>query len=115
MTITSKTFDLDTIPKEREVVIPIQVVFKANMLSDSTLDNLKTCVVVRGCIQQKYCILSDMHTWVATAGFKILRRFLAEAAKRGRKVRQFDFIATFFQGKIQGRLLNLASVSGSTQ
>ena len=46
--ITSKTFDLDTIPKEEEVVIPIQVVFKANILSDSMLDKLKTRVVVRG-------------------------------------------------------------------
>ena len=61
--ITSETFDLDFIPREGEVVIPIQVVFKAKMFSDGTLDKLKTPVVVTGDIQQKYGVLSDIHTW----------------------------------------------------
>ena len=102
--IENETFDLDAIPRKDELAIPIQVVFKAKIDSAGELDKLKARVVVRGDIQQKYGVLSNLITWIATAGFKMLRRFLAEAEKRGKRVKQLDFIAAFCQGKMQGRL-----------
>ena len=49
-------------------------------------------------------MLSEICTWVATDRFKILQRFLEEAAKLGKRVLQLDFITSFYQGKIQVRL-----------
>ena len=59
---------------------------------------------MRGDIQKRSVALSHLTTWVATAGFKTLRRFLAEAAKRGKVLKQLDFIAAFCRRKMRGRL-----------
>ena len=102
--IIKDTFDLEAIPREGESIIPVRVMYKVKILSTGEIDKLKARIVVRGDIQQRYGVLSKIHTWVTTAGFKILHRLLAEAAKRGKRVRQLDFIAAFCQGKMQGRL-----------
>ena len=90
--------------REGESIIPIQVIYKVKILSTGELEKLKARIVVRGDIQQRYGVLSKIHTWIATSGFKILQCVLAEVAKRGNRVRQLDFIAAFCQGKMQGRL-----------
>ena len=93
---------MEAILKEGESIIPMQIIFKVKILSTGELDKLKARIVVRGDIQQRYGVLSEIYTWVVTSGFKMLQRFLAEVAKQGKRVRQLEFTAALSQVKIQG-------------
>jgi len=50
--VDNNTFVLDT-PKKGESITPIMETFKVKILSDGSLDKLKTRIVVRGDLQSK--------------------------------------------------------------
>ena len=79
---------------------PCMDVLKAKIWFDGSLDKLKLRIVVRGDIQNKELVGDN---WSPTASVRTLKYFLTDAAKHKARVRQFDFIETFFQAKVKNR------------
>jgi hypothetical protein len=75
--------------------------FKVKILSDGSLDKLKTRIVVRGDLQSK--TLSE-DKWSPTASFWALKMFLAHASRIKSRVRQLDFVGAFLQSKTRSRV-----------
>ena len=75
--INNQTFLIED-PKDGESVTPCMDVYKANIQSNGSLDNLKLRIVVRGDLQNKE-MAGD--TWSPTASMRTLNYFLADAAK----------------------------------
>jgi hypothetical protein len=98
--IDAKTFAKDTMnPGEKST--PVREIFKVKIQSNSSLDKLKTRIVVRGDLQDK-SISEDK--WSPTASFRSLKMFLAHASCLKVRVRQLDFIGAFLQAKMQTRM-----------
>ena len=103
--IKMSVFSNNKTPMPGEKVIPIKTIFKTKLNEDGEIDKLKCRCAVRGDLQKKYGNpLSNESTWVLTATFRVLRRFLAEAAKYNATIRQIDYVAAFCQGKMRGRV-----------
>jgi len=98
--IDNNTFVLDT-PNKGESVTPIMETFHVKILSDGTLDKLKTRIVVRGDLQSK--TLSE-DKWSPTASFRALKMFLAHASRVKTRVKQLDFVGAFLQAKTRSRV-----------
>ena len=76
-------------------------VYKANIQSDGSLDQLKLRIVVRGDLQNKE-MLGD--TWSPTASMRNLKYFLEDAAKHKVRVHQPYFIGALLQAKVKNRV-----------
>jgi uncharacterized protein YdcH (DUF465 family) len=74
--VDNNTFVHDT-PRKGESVTPIMETFKVKILSDGSLDKLKTRIVVRGDLQSR-TLTEDK--WSPTASFRALKMFLAHAS-----------------------------------
>jgi hypothetical protein len=98
--IDNITFVLDS-PGKGETVTPIMETFRVKILSDGTLDKLKTRIVVRGDLQSK--TLSE-DKWSPTASFRALKMFLAHASRTKARVKQLDFVGAFLQAKTRSRV-----------
>jgi len=98
--IKENTFSLDHLPEEDEKVTPTKMTFKAKINSDGSLDKCKARLVVRGDLQAE--IPGD--GWSPTASFRLLRRFIAEAARTGKCIKQLDFISAFVQAVVKERI-----------
>ena len=98
--IKENTFSLDHLPEEDEKVTPTKMTFKAKINSDGSLDKCKARLVVRGDLQAE--IPGDQ--WSPTASFRLLRRFIAEAARTGKSIKQLDFISAFVQAVVKERI-----------
>ena len=93
--INNKTLLIED-QNEGEPVTPCMDVYKAKIQSDGSLDKLKLRIVVRRYLQNKEMV-GD--TWSPTASMRILRYFLADAAKHKTRVRKLDFIGAFLASK----------------
>jgi hypothetical protein len=98
--IDNNTFVLD-MPRKGEPVTPIMETFKVKILSDGSLDKLKTHIVVRGDFQSK-TLTEDK--WSPTASFRALKMFLAHASRTKARVKQLDFAGAFLQAKTRSRV-----------
>jgi len=98
--IDNNTFVLDT-PRKGESITPIMETFKVKILSDGSLDKLKTRIVVRGDLQSK--TLSE-DIWSPTASFRALKMFLAHESRIKARVKQLDFVGAFLQAKTRSRV-----------
>ena len=98
--IKENTFSLDHLPEENERVTPTKVTYKAKINSDGSLNKCKARLVVRGDLQAE--IPGDQ--WSPTASFRLLRRFIAEAARTGKSIKQLDFISAFVQAVVKERI-----------
>ena len=98
--INNQTFMIED-PKDGEPVTPCMDVYKAKIQSDGSLDKLKLRIVVRGDFQNKEMV-GD--TWSPTASLRILKYFLAFAAKHKSRFHQLDFIGAFLQAKVNNRV-----------
>jgi hypothetical protein len=94
------TFVHDT-PQKVESVTPIMETFKVKILSDGSLDKLKTRMVVRGDLQSKTL---SKDKWSPTASFRALKMFLAHASRIKARVKQLDFVGAFLQAKSRSRV-----------
>jgi hypothetical protein len=98
--IDNNSFILNTTHKG-ESITPIMEIFKVKILSDGSLDKLKTRIVVRGDLQSK--TLSE-DKWSPTASFQALKMFLAHASRIKAQVKQLDFVGAFLQAKTWSRV-----------
>lgn len=101
--IHNKTFDLDGVIRPDEKVIPLKVVYKAKIRSDGKLEKLKARIVVRGDIHKRQSTIPE-DPWVPLASFRTLRRFVADAVKNKRQLKQIDYVSAFCQGNMRGRV-----------
>ena len=85
-------------PKDVESVTPCMDVYKAKIQSDGSLDKLKLRIVVRRDFLKKEMI---EYTWSPTASMRILKYFLADAAKNKARVHQLDFIGELLWAKVK--------------
>ena len=107
--INDQTFMVED-PKYDEPVTPCMDVYKANILSDGSLDKLKLKIVVRGDFQNKE-IVGD--TWSPTASRRTLKYFLPDVEKHKARVHQLDFIGAFLQAKVKNRVFVKLDISRS--
>jgi hypothetical protein len=98
--VDNNTFVHDT-PRKDETVTPIMETFKVKILSDGSLDKLKTRIVVHGDLQSK-AVSEDK--WSPTASFRALKMFLAHACRTKARVKQLDFVGAFLQAKTRSRV-----------
>jgi len=98
--IDNNTFVHDT-PRPGEVVTPIMETFRVKILSDGSLDKLKTRIVVRGDLQSK---TQTEDKWSPTASFQALKMFLGYASRVKARVKQLDFVRAFLQAKTRSRV-----------
>ena len=77
-------------------------VYKANIQSDESLDNLKLRIIVRRDLQKKEII---GYTWSQTASMRTLKYFLADSGKNKARSHQLDFIGKFLQANLTHRVL----------
>jgi transposase InsO family protein len=98
--VSSGTFSIEPM-LAGETAVPTMETNRVKLLSDGTLDKLKTRIVVRGDLQNKQ-FLEDK--WSPTASFRSLKMFLAHAARLKVRVRQMDFIGAFLQAKVRSRV-----------
>jgi len=75
--------------------------FKVKILSDGSLDKLKTRILVRGDLQSK-TLTEDK--WPPTTSFRALKMFLAHASCTKARVKQLDFVGAFLQAKKRSRV-----------
>jgi hypothetical protein len=97
--INHGTFSLTDRPAPGEQVIPLMWTFKAKINSKGYLDKCKARIVVRGDLERHV----DSNTWSPTASMRLLKCFMADAVKNGRKVKQLDFIQAYLQAPAQTR------------
>ncbi|MGH7973945.1 MAG: reverse transcriptase domain-containing protein [bacterium] len=88
-------------PKADEKVTPCMDTYRAKLKSDGTLDKQKVRIVVRGDLQKQQ---SKEDTWSPTASVKLLKMFLAHAARMKCRVKQLDFIGALFQANVRERI-----------
>jgi len=98
--IDNNTFVHDT-PRPGEAITPIMETFRVKILSDGSLDKLKTRIVVRGDLQSK-TLTEDK--WSPTASFRALKMFLAHASRVKARIKQLDFVGAFLQAKTRSRV-----------
>ena len=98
--VDAKTFIQDTL-EPGETSTPVMEIFKVKIKSDSSLDKLKTRLVVRGDMQSK-SLTED--TWPPTASFRALKMFLAHACKCKLRVKQLDFVGAFLQANVRASI-----------
>ncbi|MGH7974584.1 MAG: hypothetical protein ACREBR_03580 [bacterium] len=95
--VDNGTFVLED-PKMDDKVTPCMDTYRAKLKSNGTLDKLKVRIVVRGDLQKQQ---SHEDTWSPTASVKLLRVFLAHAARMKCRVKQLDFIGAFLQANVR--------------
>jgi len=91
-------------PKKGKSVTPIMETFRVKILSDGSLDKLKTRIVVRGDLQAKN---RTDDKWSPMASFRALKMFLAHASRIKTRVKQLDFVGAFLQAKTRNRVFVL--------
>ena len=75
-------------------------VYKAQIQSYGSIDDLKLIILVRGDLHNKEMV-GD--TWSSTASMRNVKYFLADVAKHKSRVHQLYFIGAFFQAKVKNR------------
>lgn len=75
-----------------EQCIPVKVVAKAKIRSDGMIDKLRHRITARGDLDKEKAFEDN---FVSLAGSRLVKVFLAEAARRKRRVYQFDFISAY--------------------
>jgi hypothetical protein len=98
--VNNNTFILDS-PGKGETVTPIMETCRVKILSNGTLDKLKTRIVVRGDLQFK-TLLEDK--WSPTVSFRALKMILAHASRTKAHVKQLDFVGAFLQARTRSRV-----------
>jgi hypothetical protein len=76
--------------------LPIRVVFKTKLRSDGKVDKLKIRIAIRGDMDQG--VLEEDNS--APASFRLLKVFLADAARLRKRIYQSDFIAAYLQSRM---------------
>ena len=98
-------FDNDTFLLNRKTlpayeIIPAKLACKTKLNINGGLDKLKARICLRGDIQIK----DDFISWSPTASTRLLKCFIADAAKNTSKIYQLDFIQTFIQSEATKRM-----------
>ena len=83
-------------------MIPCMLVYKAKITSHGFLDKLKARCVARGDLQIKSN--DPEYLWSPCVFARTFKVFIAEAVKRGKPVKQLDFIGAFCQAYMRTRL-----------
>ena len=98
--INNQTFLIED-ENEGAPVTTCMDVYKANIQSDGSLDNLKLRTVVRGYLQNKEIVGNN---WSPTASMRTLKYFLADAAKHKARAHQLDFIGALLKSKVKNKV-----------
>ena len=93
----NQTFLMDD-PDKGDPVTPRIDVYKANIKSYESLENLNLIIVVRGDLHNKE-IIGD--TWDPTVSMRTLKYFLAYDAKKKVRLHQLDFIGVFLKAYVK--------------
>ena len=80
---------------------PFMDVYKVNIQPNGILDKLKSIIVVKGYLYNKY-LIGD--TWSPTASMRNFKLFLVNYVKHNTRVHQLDFIGAFLQAKVNNRV-----------
>ena len=94
---------------------PVTMTMETNKIkldSHGGLDKLKCRIVVRGDMQKKNAITIE-DTYSPSASFRVLKMFLADAARHTCKTYQFDVVGAFLQAKMRSRVfIKLPAIYG---
>ena len=93
------TFILNKKPLPADEIIPIKLAYKTKLNIYGGLDKLKARICLRGDMQIK----DDFISWPPTTSTRLLKCFIADAAKNTSKIYQLDFIQAFIQAFIQSK------------
>ena len=94
------TFGTNERPLPNDEVVPTKLTLKAKLNSYGGLDKLKARVCFRGDMQEKF----QINLWSPTASIRLLKCFLADAARLDATIYQLDFIQAFIQTKTTRRI-----------
>ena len=97
---SSGTFNLDIRPLPNDEVVPVKLTLKTKLNARGQLDKLKARICLRGDMQEK----GNINTWSPTSPARLLKRFLADAIHKAKKVYQLDFIQAFIQSDTTRRI-----------
>ena len=78
-----------------EPVVPCKAVHKTKLRSDGMIDKLKVRIAICGNFDHG---ARDEDNWAPLASFRLIKIFLAEAARRKRRIYQADFVGAYLQG-----------------
>jgi hypothetical protein len=77
-----------------EKCLPVTVIYKTKLRSDGLVDKLKVRIAIRGDLDEA---AQDEDNGAPLATFRLLKVFLADAAKKRRRVYQSDFVGAYLQ------------------
>ena len=77
-----------------EKCLPVTVIYKTKLKSDGMIDKLKVRIAIRGDLDEA---AQEEDNGAPLATFRLLKVFLAEAARRRRSVYQSDFVGAYLQ------------------
>ena len=99
--INNNTFNLKETPLEGDQIIPTSMIYKAKSTSSGTLEKLKARCCARG------DLIKDPHdqdNWSSCASQRTVREFIATATSLDSKIKQLDFIGSYLQANMRGRM-----------
>jgi Reverse transcriptase (RNA-dependent DNA polymerase) len=94
--ISKNTFEI-TKNYEGETCLPVCAIFRTKIKANGTVDKLKVRIAIRGDLDRDAL---DEDNSAPLATFRLLKVFLAEAARLKRRVYQADFIGAYLQAKM---------------
>ena len=99
--VDNDTFDLTVLPEPDEQVVPTTDLFRAKLKSDGTIDKLKVRIAARGDLDKGSVTENN---WAPLASLRLVKIFLADAARDGNRIFQIDFVAAFLQARVDRRI-----------
>ena len=95
------TFSLTEKPFPADEIIATKLALKTKSNSYGGLDKLKTRICLRGYMQIKD---TNSNSWFPTASTRLLKCFIADAARNKTIIYQLDFIQAFIQSETKRRM-----------
>ena len=92
--VGNDTFVIATDYKGEEI-LPIKAVHRAKLRSDGLIEKLKTRIAICGNFDTGSM---GEDNWAPLASFRLLKLFLADAARRKRRIYQCDYVGAYLQG-----------------
>ena len=91
--------------------IPVTVIYKTKLRSDGKIDKLKVRIAMRGDLDAE---AQEEDNGAPLAPFRLLKIFVAHAAKRRRRVYQSDYVGAYLQAYMDrlGEVVRCAAIIG---
>ena len=86
--------EIKNLLNDGEHCLPVRVIQKTKLRSDGMVDKLKVRIAIRADLDKDAV---DEDNSAPLASFRLLKMFLAEAARRCRRVYQTDFVGAYLQ------------------